>query len=184
MSQTRAQELLKFYDDAGVKDKITQGANTPWPNRAEAAVKLFKKHAEILIDSLRRQGHLDKDWKRFTVQEIFQEAVKARNFALTYGGRSPYEIAWGIKPPDVIDIEHYTPGQMTTEPRAPELHARELQRLAREAHLRARQSEDLRRDLATRLQASTGPIDPGLEFGTLIGMRTKFGVTSGSRQNF
>ena len=66
MNQTRAQELLKFYDEAGVKDKITQGANTPWPNRAEAAVKLFKKHSEILIDSLRRQGHLDKDWKRFT----------------------------------------------------------------------------------------------------------------------
>ena len=139
----RAQELLKFYDEHKI-DVITQGANTPWPNRAEAAVKLFKKHAELLLDSVRRQGHTNADWKRYTVDEIFTEATKARNYSLTYGGRCPSEIAFGQKPPDIIDIEHYTPSQMTNEPRAPELNFRELQRLAREAHLRARQSEDLR----------------------------------------
>ena len=37
-SPSQAQELLKFYQLQGIKDFITQGANTPWPNRAEAAV--------------------------------------------------------------------------------------------------------------------------------------------------
>ena len=45
-------KFVRFYRYHGIRP-ITLGPNTPWPNRAEAGVKLFKHRALILIESLR-----------------------------------------------------------------------------------------------------------------------------------
>ena len=41
-------QFLRWYSYKNVKP-IALGPNTPWPNRAEATVKIFKKHAQIPV---------------------------------------------------------------------------------------------------------------------------------------
>ncbi|MEO2106015.1 MAG: hypothetical protein ABGZ36_10305, partial [Actinomycetota bacterium] len=54
-----------------------------------------------------------------------------------------------------------TPGMLTAKESPSEKRHRELRTMASEAHLKARQREDLRRDLAERLKPSAGPFVPG-----------------------
>ena len=89
-----------YYNYNGIK-AIALGPNTPWPNRAEAAVKTFKKHAQILIDNIRRYETTDPSFENVTVNMMLEAAVEARNRSITYGGKTPLEIAFGRPPPPV-----------------------------------------------------------------------------------
>ena len=80
---------------------------------------------------------------------------------MTYGGRTPLEIAYGRRPPDLLDVENMMPIQLVTDPTQRETTQEVLKRQARKAHLEARQRLDLRRDLAKRLKPSDGPFYPG-----------------------
>ena len=70
--------------------------------------------------------------------------------------KTPIELAFGRPPEPIVDIETATPDQLRTLQQlpAPARCERKLAQMAMETYLQARQSEDLRRDLAQRLLPS------------------------------
>jgi len=153
-------DFKEWYAFHGIKP-IELGPHTPWPNRAEAAVKLFKHYAQILIDSIRSYAEIEPAISRVTVRQILSRAVWARNLSLTYGGKCPLEIFSGQRPPDVIDPENSLPEQLTATLPTDARIDLVLKDLAQKAHTEARQSLDIRRDLAVRLRHSEGPFKDG-----------------------
>ena len=112
-------KFKQYYAYWGIKP-IALGPNTPWPNRAEAAVKLFKHYAQIMVDSIKRFADSVPGLKEVTVRKMISRAVEARNTMVTYGGKCPIEIAFGHRPPDVITLENMTPQQIATKPNSVE----------------------------------------------------------------
>ena len=87
----------------------------------------------------------------------------ARNTQLTISGYSPLEVATGRRPPDLFDVETANPEQLSATPPDEDLSTLALQRLALRAHQEARQSADLRHDMARRTMPSDGPYKQGDE---------------------
>ena len=150
-----SEDFLTSYRTHGIKE-CPCGARTPWPNRAETAVRLFKRQWQLMTKSLE-----DDRFKGDTIREAIKRTVWARNTQLTISGYSPLEIATGRRPPDLLDIETSDPAQQSVEPLAEDRTQQELQRLALRAHQEARQSQDLRHDMAKRTMPSDGPYKPG-----------------------
>ena len=76
---------------------------------------------------------------------------------ITHGGVTPIDLAFGRRPADITAIKTMTPAQLTTEPPAPERKSEALRSLAMRKFLEVRQPDDLRRDIASKLQLSDGP---------------------------
>ena len=145
----------KFYAHYGIRP-ISLGPRTPWPNRAETAIRLFKRQLYILSrDSL--DDPTLKSLKNTKAKHLVRKAVWARNTQLTFSGKSPIELAYGRRPPDLIQTENCDPAQLSEEPLGEELRDQVLSRLAIKAHLEAQQILDLRKDLARKLRTSEGP---------------------------
>ena len=96
-----------------------------------------------------------------TVRQAVKQVAWARNCHLTVSGYSPLEIATGSRPPDLFDVETSTPEQLSANPSDEDRTTLELQRIAMRAHQEARQSLDLRKDLARRVMPSDGPYHKG-----------------------
>ena len=133
------------------------GPRTPWPNRAETAVRLFKRTWSIMAKALADEGYAE----RVTVRQAVKKVAWARNCQLTVSGYSPLEIATGRRPPDLLDVETSTPEQLSANPPEEDRTTLDLQRIAMRAHQEARQSIDLRKDLARRVMPSDGPYQKG-----------------------
>ena len=151
-------EFLEYYKFHGIKD-LPCGPRTPWPNRAETAVRLFKKQWTIMAMSL--EG--DERFNGVTIRQAVKMTAWARNTQLTISGYSPLEIATGRRPPDLFDVETANPEQLTSEPPEEDVSTLALQRLALRAHQEARQAADLRHDMARRTMPSDGPYRQGDE---------------------
>ena len=151
-------EFLEYYKFHGIKD-LPCGPRTPWPNRAETAVRLFKKQWTIMAMSL--EG--DERFNGVTIRQAVKMTAWARNTQLTISGYSPLEIATGRRPPDLFDVETANPEQLTSEPPEEDVSTLALQRLALKAHQEARQAADLRHDMARRTMPSDGPYKQGDE---------------------
>ena len=151
-------EFLEYYKFHGIKD-LPCGPRTPWPNRAETAVRLFKKQWIIMAMSL--EG--DERFNSVTIRQAVKMTAWARNTQLTISGYSPLEIATGRRPPDLFDVETANPEQLTSEPPEEDVSTLALQRLALRAHQEARQAADLRHDMARRTMPSDGPYKQGDE---------------------
>ena len=80
---------------------------------------------------------------------------------VTNGGVTPIELAFGRRLADIKAIELMNPARLTTEAPAPERQIEALRSLAMRKFLEAKQSDDLRRDIASKLQLSDGPFFPG-----------------------
>ena len=150
-----SEDFLTYYRTHGIKE-CPCGARTPWPNRAETAVRLFKRQWQLMTKSLE-----DDRFKGVTIREAIKRTVWARNAQLTISGYCPVEIATGRRPPELLDIETSDPAQLSVDPLAEDRTQQELQRLALKAHQEARQSQDLRHDMAKRTMPSDGPYKPG-----------------------
>jgi hypothetical protein len=74
---------------------------------------------------------------------------------------TPLELAFGRRPPPLLDFENQNPEQLTTDPLREDKLDRIVRKLALKAHLEARQAEDLRQDLARHVRPSEGPYVPG-----------------------
>ena len=148
--------FMDFYKFHGIAP-YPCGPRTPWPNRAETAVRLFKRAWVYMAKSLEDEGYVDK----VTVRQVVKKVVWARNCQLTVSGYSPLEIATGRRPPDLFDVETSTPEQLSSEPPEEDRTMLQLQRIALKAHQEARQAVDLRKDLAPRVMPSDGPYSPG-----------------------
>ena len=149
-------ELESFYNRKGIRF-IPLGPHTPWPNRAEAAVKLFKRQVKLILDGVRA----DPLCNPFTFGMLLRMASLARNSMVTFGGVTPWEMAFGRRPPDVISVDNADPAQLTSEVPRNEVSVEATRKIAMKAYLEAGQSEDLRRDIASKLQFSDGPFFPG-----------------------
>jgi hypothetical protein len=113
---------------------------------------LFKRSFGILADSVASDPELSKQ----TPRHIIRKACLARNSLLTYGGKTPIELAFGRRPRDIVDVENANPQQLG-EPTPERMATEKLMKLAMQAHMEARQAHDLRRDIAAGLKFSTGP---------------------------
>ena len=135
------------------------GPRTPWPNRSETAVRLFKRTWSTMAKALADEGYAEK----VTVRQAVKKVAWARNCQLTVSGYSPLEIATARRPPDLFDVETSTPEQLSAIillQRIVQL-TLDLQRIAMRAHQEARQSLHLRKDLARRVMPSDGPYQKG-----------------------
>ena len=108
-------EFNEYYKFHGIKGLPCQ-PRTPWPNRAETAVRLFKKQWTLMATSL------DGD-ERFNVaiRQAVKMTVSARN-------AQSLEIATGRRPPDLFDVETANPEQLTSEPPEEDISTLGLQR--------------------------------------------------------
>ena len=149
------EDFLTHYRTHGIKE-CPCGSRTPWPNRAESAVRLFKRQWQIMSKNLE-----DDRFKGITIREAVKRTVWARNTQLTVSGYSPVEFVTGRRPPDLLDIETSDPAQLSVDPLPEDKTQLELQRLALRAHQEARQAADLRHDMAKRTMPLDGPYKPG-----------------------
>ena len=146
----------KFYTHHGI-NPVPLGPRTPWPNRAESAVRLFKRTFKVLSGTIGEETFT----KKASFRQVARVCCWARNVQLTKSGFSPVELAYGRKPPDLLDVENMTPDQLTESPLVEDRQDTELKRLAMQAHLKARQEDDLRKDLGQRVKPSDGPFQAG-----------------------
>ena len=94
-------DMLAFYRMHNVKRLLT-GPHTPWPNRAEMGVRLFKKFLSVLVDTASK--NLDQTTlSQITTAQLMRKAATVRNtngnpeWQNTYGvshGKGDQEISW------------------------------------------------------------------------------------------
>ena len=149
-------QFMSYYKFHGITP-YPCGPRTPSPNRAETAVRLFKRTWSIMAKALADEGYAEK----VTVRQAVKKVAWARNCQLTVSGYSPLEIATGRRPPDLLDVETCSPEQLSVDPSSEDRTTLELQRIALRAHQEARQAIDLRKDLARRVMPSDGPYRKG-----------------------
>ena len=106
------EDFLTYYRTHGIKE-CPFGSRTPWPNRAESSLRLFKRQWQIMSKNLE-----DDRFKGVTGREAVKRTVWARNTQLTVSGYSPLEVATGRRPPDLLDAETSDPAQLGVEPLA------------------------------------------------------------------
>ena len=85
------------------------GPRTPWPNRAETAVRLFNRRWSIMAKALADEGYAEKVTVRQAVKKDFLPACRLRLC-------SPLEIATGRRAPDLFDVETSSPEQLSANP--------------------------------------------------------------------
>ena len=145
-----------FYQSLDITP-ISLGPNTPWPNRAEAAVRLLKAQLKIMLSSI-KAGTAPATLKKVTYRQLVKAAATVRNQTVTYGGVTPLELAFGRRPADLIQLDVATPTQLTIDRNEEEMTAIQIKQLSKQAFQEARQSEDIRRDLAQNLRMSSKPL--------------------------
>ena len=96
--------------------------------------------------------------KAITYMQLVKAAATARNLSVTYGGVTPLELAFGRRPAELVQLDTATPPQLTIPKTEEELSAGQIRLLAQQSYQEARQSEDVRRDLAQHLRLSSKPI--------------------------
>ena len=91
-----------FYQSLDIT-LISLGPNTPWPNRAEAAVRLLKaqlKIMKIMLSSI-KAGTAPATLKKVTYRQLVKAAATVRNQTVTY------------RPADLIQLDVATPTELT-----------------------------------------------------------------------
>ena len=146
----------RFYSTHDIQP-IPLGPYTHWPNRAEASVRVFKKHVHQLVLNFMQ----DPIRKAASVRSLLREACWARNVSCTYGGKTPIELALGRRPPDVVTLENANPAQLTDKPLEADEIVNRIRTLALNSYLKALHSEDIRNDLAGSLRFTGGLFHPG-----------------------
>ena len=149
-------EFRSFYSLHKIT-AIPTGPRTPWPNRAETGVRLFKAQFRIMCQALREE----MEGSKITFKQAVKACVWARNNQHTKDGRTPLELATGRRPPDLFDVEGMNPEQLSQDMPESEKTNISLRKIALKSHIEARQLEDLRHDLALRVRPSEGPFKPG-----------------------
>ena len=142
-------DMQAFYRMHDVK-RLPTGLDTIWPNRAEMGVRLFKNFLSALVDTASK--NLDETTlSQITPAQLMRKAATVRNTQLT--GKTPLELAMGRRPRDLMDPASMNPEQLTSTPTKQDLLNEEIQKLAmKTTHLEVQQREDIRRDLAERME--------------------------------
>ena len=131
--------------------KIPTRPHTPWPNRAEMGVQLFKKFHLALVGTASK--NLDQTTlAQITPAQLMRKAATVRNTQVTLSGKPPMELAMRRRPRDLLDPASLNPEQLTSTPTKQDLLNEEIQKMARRTDLEVQQREDIRRDRAERMK--------------------------------
>ena len=101
-------EMESYYSRHIIRP-ISLGPGTPWPNRAEAAIRMFKKQVSLMLISLK----VDPLLANITYKQLLRQACISRNTMVTH--MMPLELAFGRRLADITAIELVNPAQLTTE---------------------------------------------------------------------
>ena len=145
----------QFYRFHGIKPLAT-GPRTPWPNRSETAVCLFKLQCSKMAEAIRQES----TFSSCTCRSVVRACTLARNSQVLVGGKTPLELAFGRPPHVLVPLETALPSQLC-QPGEGDMKDQQLKTLAMRAYLEARQARDLRQYLARSLRPSDGPSAPG-----------------------
>ena len=88
---------------------------------------------------------------QITPAQLMRKAATVRNTQVTLSGQTPMELAMGRKPRDLLDPASMNPKRLTSMPTKQDLLNEESQKLAMKTHHEVQQREDIRRDLAERM---------------------------------
>ena len=110
-----ASRLLRSSMEYFGTQLIELGPHTPWPNKAGAAVKLFNKHAQILLATIQKLAE-SSPVKKLRTRGIFNRDVWARSTSAAHSNRTPLDIAFGRAPPSVNSVDGLGPGQLGVDP--------------------------------------------------------------------
>ena len=134
-------DMQAFYQMHNVV-RLPTRPHTPWPNRAEMGVRLFKKFLSALVD--RASKNLDKTTlSQITLAQLMRKAATMRNTQVTLSGKTPMELAMGRRSRDLMDTASMNPEQLTSTPTEQDLRNEEIQKLAMKTHLEVQQRENI-----------------------------------------
>ena len=88
----QSSEVQSLFHSLNIKHFST-GPYTPWPNRAEAAVRVFKETLHDLCSQIGSALEL----KQVTVRELLRKTASVRNSIVTYGGQTSVELVFWKK---------------------------------------------------------------------------------------
>ena len=143
-------DMQPFYRMHNVK-RIPTVARTPWPNRAEMGVRLFKKFLLALVDTASK--NLDQTTlAQITPAQLVRKAATERNTQVTLSGKTPMELAMERRARDLLDPASMNSEQLTSTPTKQDLLNEEIQTLAMKTHLEVQHREDIHQDLAERMK--------------------------------
>ena len=95
MAIHQSRDMQAFYRMHNVKRHRT-GPQTPWPNRAEMCVRLFKKFLLALLDT--KSQNLDQTTLAQITPAQLMHKASVRNTQVTSSGQTPMELAMGRRP--------------------------------------------------------------------------------------
>ena len=113
-------DMQAFYRMHNVK-RIRTEPHTPWPNRAEMCVRLFKTFLLALVDTA------SKNLDQTTLAQITPAQLMRKQATLS--GETPTELAMGRKPRDLLDPAYMNPEQLTSTPTKQDLLNEEIQKI-------------------------------------------------------
>ena len=100
-------DMQSCYRTQKVK-RLPTGPHTPWPNRAEIGVRLFKKFLLALVDTASK--NLDQTTlSHITPAQLMRKAATVRNTQVTLSGKTPLVLAMGRRPRDLLDPASMNP---------------------------------------------------------------------------
>ena len=154
---------MTFWKTHGVKTMPTSRAS-PWPNRAETAMRLFKRQYEKLLMGASVNPTLNK----VTLKDLIRECCWARNTTLTISGYTPVELATGRRPTDHSDLELMKPDQLSAVDLPRDATLSELRKLL--CHLAKRNN--------SRALLAIGHVQQSLQWRhSLIELKTVLGIS-------
>ena len=106
-------DMQVFYRMHNVK-RLPTGPHTPWPNRAEMGVRLFKKFLSVLVDTA--SENLDETTlSQITPAQLMRKSATVRNTQVTVSGKT-LELAMVRRPRDLMDPASMNPEQLISTP--------------------------------------------------------------------
>ena len=93
--------------------RLPTGPHTPWPNRAEMVVRLFKKFLLAIVDTASK--NLDQTaLAQITLAHLLREAATVRNTQVTLRSKTAMELAMGRRSRDLLDPASINPEHFTS----------------------------------------------------------------------
>ena len=114
-----------FYRYHGIQP-LPAGAATPWPNRAESAIRIFKRLFAALLHEVEHNKHRGQ-LRAVTARTLLRKAAAVRNTVVTIDGKAPMELAFGRRPRDLLNVGSMDPTQLSTAVTVPSATNEELQ---------------------------------------------------------
>ena len=142
---------------------IPAGPHTPWPNRAEMCVRLYKKSS-----SRHSWTQRPRIWTEYSVtHHTFQVDAQSSDGEITQvslNGETPLDLAIGRRPRDFMDFASMNPEHLTSTPTKQDLLNENIQKLVMKTNSEVQQREDIRRDLTEGMIF----VLPGLRLGEQV----------------